>query len=223
VTKLKRHLFLRLQLRASVGSGERQASSTSDLNIEESVLAEGATKVVIQGQRIFRHKLMYLNYTTYDLRQDQDIVNPSSSRRDVMFLGVSSADGEEADDHRHIYGRVLGIFHVNAMVADVGSDTRHWQRFDLLWIRWFKPLGPEQQWSSKRLDVLAFPPVSEPDSFSFADPEDALRACHITPRFSKGISKPSRCDRSVCADNRNDWREYFVNRCVLVLSENMAR
>jgi hypothetical protein len=146
------------------------------------------------------------------MRQDQDIVNPSSDRRDVMFLRSPSANDREAHGHHFVYGRVLGIFHVNAILTNSGSH--HWQRFDFLWVRWFKPLDAESPWTSKRLDVLTFPPVGDPKSLSFVDPADVLRACHIIPRFLRGPAMPPRHGQSVCAQTSSDWRQYLVNRYV---------
>jgi hypothetical protein len=191
------------------GSGE----GSQGLDLSEATIAEGATKVVFQGQRIFRHKLLYLNYTTYDIRQDQDIVNPNSNRRDVMFLRASSLD-DRASDHHYVYGRVLGIFHANVLLAG-DQNLQHWERFDFLWVRWFKPLKAEQPWSSKRLDTLTFPPLNDLNSVTFVDPADALRACHIIPRFSSGLAKLSAANLSICAHNQADWKQYMVNRYVL--------
>ena len=33
-------------------------------------------KVIIHGDRIYRHKVLRINYTTYDLRREQDSLNP---------------------------------------------------------------------------------------------------------------------------------------------------
>lgn len=146
------------------------------------------------------------------MRQDQDIINPSSDRRDIMFLRAPSANDKPADNHHFVYGRVLGIFHVNAMLANSGSH--HWERFDFLWIRWFKPLDGESSWTSKRLDILTFPPVCDPHSLSFVDPADVIRACHIIPRFLRGPATPPKAGQSICAQTSNDWRQYLANRCV---------
>ena len=43
-------------------------------------------QVYIAGDRFYRHNLMRLNYTTYDIRRAQDIVNPSTSHCNIMLL-----------------------------------------------------------------------------------------------------------------------------------------
>lgn len=164
---------------------------------------------------MFRHKLLYLNFTTYDVRQDQDVVNPSTDRRDIMFVRAPSPGDKAAEDHRHIYGRVLGIYHANIMLSGSNENCDRWDRFDFLWVRWFRPIKAERTWTSKRLDVLTFPPLHEHDSLSFVDPGDILRACHITPRFSRGLAAPTE-GLSVCVQNSKDWNEYLVNRSVQI-------
>ncbi len=39
----------------------------------------------IVNNRIYRHKILRINYTTYDVRQDQDSINPHT-RSDIMVL-----------------------------------------------------------------------------------------------------------------------------------------
>lgn len=209
VSKLKRHLYLRFQRRRS-----QDLDSGGGSGANETPVSNEANTIVFQGQRIFRHKLLYLNYTTYDIRQDQDIVNPNSERRDVVFLRASAPTDKASDHHHHAYGRVLGIFHANVYLPGSEPSTQHWERFDFLWIRWFKPLQSERSWSAKRLDALTFPALSDPDSVTFVDPADVLRACHIIPRFSRGPAQMSQADLSICADNQNDWKQYMVNRYV---------
>ena len=67
--------------------------------MDETVVRDGASRVVIQGQRIFSHKLLYLNFTTYDVCQDQDVVSPSTDRCDIMFVRAPSPGDKAADDH----------------------------------------------------------------------------------------------------------------------------
>lgn len=173
----------------------------------------GANQILIQGQRIFEHKLLYINYTTYDIRQEQDIINPRTDRRDIMLIRAQHPN-EEPGGHRFLYGRVLGIFHANIMQTGAGYTSDRWNRFDFLWVRWFQTVQAETAWLSKRLDTLAFAPIKESKSFGFVDPNEVLRACHIIPRFSKGLAPQSHGVKSIYAQSHSDWAQYFVNRCV---------
>src|SRR5690606_15514015 len=42
--------------------------------------------VLFQPERIYAHSRFVKNFTTYDLRRGQDVINPKTSRRNVMCL-----------------------------------------------------------------------------------------------------------------------------------------
>jgi hypothetical protein len=52
---------------------------------------------------IYVHKALWVNFTTYDNRRDQDTINPHT-HSDIMML---SRD----ESHPYYYARVLGIYH----------------------------------------------------------------------------------------------------------------
>lgn len=70
--------------------------------------------VHILNDQIYDHKTMRVNYTTYDLQQDYDIVNP---RKHANILAVSPLfdhiSHTASDGHPFPYTRVLGIYHTN--------------------------------------------------------------------------------------------------------------
>ena len=68
----------------------------------------------IVDNRLYIHKTLRINYTSYNLRRQQDIINPAT-RSDVMLL--SCEDGE--DVHPFWYACVVKIFHV--FVRHLGS------------------------------------------------------------------------------------------------------
>ena len=65
---------------------------------------------------------MRVNYTTYDMRRDQDTINPRT-HADVMVLNPGD---EESEDERHPYwyARVCGIFHANVLYLGPGDGLR---------------------------------------------------------------------------------------------------
>lgn len=97
------------------------------------------------------------------------------------------ADNEDASDHPFLYARVLGIFHAN--VVYMGSQVVDYtaRPYEFLWVRWFDfdPKVSPGGWSSSAFDRLRFPPMAQPDSFSFLDPEDMVRSCH-SAKFPPG-------------------------------------
>jgi hypothetical protein len=130
-----------------------------------------------------------------------------------MFIASSSESGN-GSRHRYLYARVLGIFHANVMLTGPGSTSDRWERFDFLWVCWYRVAGHQPDWLSKRLDVVELAPASNPKSYAFVDPAEVLRACHIIPQFSKGPARPGQSGVSVCARDKGDWLQYFVNRSV---------
>jgi hypothetical protein len=115
-----------------------------------------------------------VNYTTYDLRRDQDSINPRT-HADIMV----AAHEDESDEvpHPYWYARVIGIFHVN--VGQRGSNIRP-KRMDFLWVRWFgHDLAHKGGWRARRLHRIGFVESQDPTAFSFLDPASVIWAVHV--------------------------------------------
>jgi hypothetical protein len=159
---------------------------------------------------MYQHHLLRVNYTTYDVRRSQDLINPSTLRRDIMML---ANDRDAENDHPFWFARVLGIYHVNAVYTDPGMLDYTSQRFDFLWVRWFQSHGKTSaRWQEHHLDTVSFPPMAHQDSFGFVDPEDVLRGCHIIPHFRHRRVHFDSVSLSRCANDGQDWNRYAVNR-----------
>lgn len=169
--------------------------------------------IVFKFNRLYFHNTMRINYTTYDIRRAQDTININSARRDIMVLSKSdNMDGaDDADDSPFIYARILGIFHVNAIQIGTATPDYTPQRFDLLWVRWFKKITTGS-WKKHKLECISFPPMANDCSFGFLDPNDVVRACHIVPAFSSGVRHPDSQGLSLCARDSADFCQYYVGR-----------
>ncbi|KAI0651093.1 hypothetical protein C8Q79DRAFT_996656 [Trametes meyenii] len=169
----------------------------------------------IQAERIYWHKLLCINYMTYDMRWDQDTINPHT-HPDIMLLARDSDHAQDA--HPFWYGRVIDIFH--AQVRYTGPEAtprmRTWQRMEFLWVRWLK-LDPDypsgfQEW---RLPRVCFVDASGSDrfTFGFVDPADVLGAAYLMPAFAYGTTS-ERLSSSRLArrplDNNEDYEYYYV-------------
>jgi hypothetical protein len=55
--------------------------------------------------------------------------------------------------------------------------------------------------------------MASDDAFGFLDPADLIRGCHIIPLFSQGQVHSDRTAHSFYAQDGEDWRQYYVNRC----------
>ncbi|KAL0572685.1 hypothetical protein V5O48_009275 [Marasmius crinis-equi] len=157
---------------------------------------EECAKVTIVSNRLYRHKTLDIDYTSYDMRQCHDSINVCT-HADVMVLGNDS----HPDPHPYWYTRIIGIFHV-----DVNYRKQTFS-FPFLWVRWF---GLDPQPSAKCLPLVGF--VDGPGVFGFLDPSYVLRAAHLIPAFvygrSDGILGPSIARQPVERDL--DWVRFYV-------------
>ncbi|KAH7917303.1 hypothetical protein BV22DRAFT_1135525 [Leucogyrophana mollusca] len=207
--KLQQHLLSRVADILSKENGPRNHLSADAAepvpNLEGSVF--------IKSDRMYRHSLMRINYTTYDVRRAQDVINPSTSHCNIMLLSNTTSSGS-ANHHAYLYARVLGIYHVNAVYIGPGMVDYRSHRIDFLWVRWYQCVNEASGWDSSSLDRLRFPPTAEEDAFGFVDPDDVLRGCHVVPQFSQGLRHLDGVGISPCAHDHTDYQYYFVNRYV---------
>jgi hypothetical protein len=173
---------------------------------------------------MYQHKLIRFNYTTYDIRRAQDVVNPRTSHCNVMVLANDDdeAGSDQPEWRKFWYCRVLGIFHVNAVYIGPGMTGYTPQRLDFLWVRWYQShcrgsdrSGSKSGWDTLKLHQLSFPPMSSDDAFGFLDPADVIRSCHLIPAFSQGRrykGQTQHAGLSKCASDSDDWMAYYVGR-----------
>lgn len=168
--------------------------------------------VLFKHDRMYRHKLIRINYTTYDVQRGQDVVNSSTSHCNIMVLADHFDDGPSTSNYKFKYARVLGVYHVNVVYVGHGMTDYQPRRMEFLWVRWYQDLGLSSGWDAKKLDSVHFPPIDDAGSFGFVDPSDVLRACHIIPSFTRGQVHCDGKGLSLCARDSSDWRKYYVDR-----------
>ena len=64
--------------------------------------------LVIQDGVLYQHSIMRVNFTTYDLQQDQDIIHIPYNKRDILVYNP-----QEQGPYPWAFARVLGIYHAN--------------------------------------------------------------------------------------------------------------
>ncbi|KAG1832562.1 hypothetical protein F4604DRAFT_1945993 [Suillus subluteus] len=188
--RLKDHILDR------VGTSE-PAEVTPHSNHERS-------SILFKRGRIYHHSLMRLNYTTYDVRRAQDVINPKMPHCNIMLLQHG-----HIEDGNYRYAKVLGIHHVNAVCTGNVYEAR---RMEFLFVRWYEPVQ-SHAWETHTLSRVRFLPLENPNAFGFVNPGDVLRACHIIPAFSQGQRNPN-VGISPLAGDKHDWKEYYVNSFV---------
>ncbi|THU93782.1 hypothetical protein K435DRAFT_669587 [Dendrothele bispora CBS 962.96] len=184
--KLKEHLYSRLS-----GKIEGEEISLSQRGL-----------IDLRHDRIYFHKVLRVNYTTYDMRRSQDSINPRT-HSDII---VRSSD----PDTPYWYARVLGIFH-----ADVKYGKQPYRQMDFLWVRWFVNDACQDKFDlrKRKLPRVHFIDALDDCAFGFVDPNNVIRAAHLIPAFHFGRTK-SYMGQSVLgrreSDGNEDWVKFYV-------------
>jgi len=182
---------------------------------ETQFTAAQRNSIAIINNRVYRHKVLRVNYTTYDLRRAQDSLNPRT-QANIMVLAY---EHEEENPHPYWYARIIGIFHVNVRYTSPGEHHTSIKRVDFLWVRWFaRDIRAPSGWAMKRLPRVGFYEAEDPSAFGFLDPDLVIHGVQLIPAFRFGrtsillgpsIARPE-------ADHDEDWDWYYVNMCVQV-------
>jgi hypothetical protein len=170
---------------------------------------EELDQVHFQHNAMYQHKTASFNYTTYDVRRDQDTINTGGTRCHVMISSYEDSNHDE-DCHPFWYARVLGIFHTNVYYRNASKP----RRFEFLTVRWF---GRDPEWLGGachlRLDRVGYVPAEDPEAFGFLNPSEVLRACHLIPAFAEGQTTELLGPSIARDDNiHGDWVNYYVMR-----------
>jgi hypothetical protein len=197
IPKLKDHLLSRL-----LGQ---------EFDGDESVYTDEDRHMVrIIGDRIYSAKVLRVNYTTYDIRRDQDSMNP---RTHCNVIVTSPETGPNA--HPYWYARVLGVFHAKVMHIGPEARNRSVQHMEFLWVRWFG-VEPGYRWGFKaaRLPKIGFVPDTDSSAFGFLDPSLVIRGCHLVPSFANGrtteLLHTSASTAARLPEETDDWANYYV-------------
>src|SRR5882762_9085247 len=100
-------------------------------------LHAGHESLLFKGDHMYRHHLARFNYTTYDIRRAQDVINPGTAHHNIMLLTNNTEDNGDTT-HPFLYACVLGIYHVNVIYTGGGSVDYIARKVEFLWVRWFE-------------------------------------------------------------------------------------
>jgi hypothetical protein len=177
--------------------------------VEHEFTEEERMTLTIDNNRLYRHQVLRINYTTYDNRRAQDTINPRT-RPDIMTLSGENEEGEHV--HPYWYARVLGVYHVHVLRTGKLSKSSQLQTMEFLHVRWFgHHIKHRSGWKTRHLHRVSFL-ASEP--CGFVDPAHVIRAAHLIPAFAfrgtKDLLGPSKIARREI-DGDEDWRFYYVS------------
>ena len=83
--------------------------------------------------KIYSVQTCHIYYTSYDLQQQCDNVNPHT-HPDIMLCSPINEEGAEL----YWYVRVLGIYHAHIWAENlVVPGARNVRHIDFLWVHWF--------------------------------------------------------------------------------------
>lgn len=219
--ELKKHLYPRIKemLRQEAPetasrSGVMGGPAANVLQTNE----QDRNSILFKNDSMYRHNIARFNFTTYDVRRAQDVINTNTSHNNIMLLANldDSSDGTN-DRHPFLYARVIGIYHTNVIYTGTGMLDYRPRRLEFLWVRWYQLLegaGTKQGWAANKLDQVRLTPINDDSAFGFVDPSDVLRGCHVVPAFSTGVLHIDGKGLSRCAKDLKDWRRYYVCRYV---------
>ena len=166
------------------------------------------------------HKLLQLNFMTYDVRCRTDIIRTGTTCCNIMLL-EDLMDSPVPTSHCFLYMQVLGVYLVNMIYTGPGMQDYKACHFEFLWVRWYEVVDPGSSgWNNHALDSVCFLPLCDDDSFGFVDPIDILQGCHLLPVFSMGKRNKAGIDVSWCAQDSKDYELYYVGRYVQQCCDN---
>jgi hypothetical protein len=207
--KLKQHLLPRILSILSEDTGQK-----SDPQALPDPSHCSLDSIIFKHDRIYKHNIARINYTSYDVRRSQDVINASSAHGNIMTLTDTHDDQDQDTIHPFSYARVLGIYHVNVVYVGPGMTDYQPRRLEFLWVRRYQRSQMIQAgWQAHKLDRVQFLPLADDGAFGFIDPSDVMRGCHIVPAFCRGKAHIDGKGLSHCAQDFSDWAAYYVNRC----------
>ncbi|PPQ73389.1 hypothetical protein CVT24_008509 [Panaeolus cyanescens] len=187
-------------------------------------------QVLFRNHTMFEHKTLQVNYTTYDMRREQDTLNPRTNPN-IMVL---SPDDQE---HPYWYAKIIGIYHVLVVHHSLQPEPK---LMHFPWVRWYG-MEPSKHykygWKAQKLPRIGFvddssatgntphsSDTSDSDSstnedlsspaFGFIDPANVIRAVHLIPAFhhghTKGLLGASDLARQP-EEEDSDWNFFYVN------------
>jgi hypothetical protein len=89
--------------------------------------------VIFKHDHMYKHKVMHVNYTSYDVRRGVDLISTGTAGgcNDVMVLAPETI---QLYGHPFWYAHVLGIYHVNVVYTGEGNTDFLPRQLEFLWV-----------------------------------------------------------------------------------------
>jgi hypothetical protein len=177
--------------------------ATDDCNYSDAERAQ----IIFRGERIYLHRNLRVNYTTYDVRRGQDSIN---TRNNPHIMTLVRKWDVSSDIHPFSYARVLGIFHVDFTFRPLDGTPATTQKMNVLWVQWYE-FDSHFKAGFKRRRLYRVRPVSSDNNhaYGFLDPADVIRGTHLIPAFAH--TKGSDLGVSAELPSTNSRGYFYVN------------
>ncbi|KIO11154.1 hypothetical protein M404DRAFT_127497, partial [Pisolithus tinctorius Marx 270] len=106
-------------------------SETPD-NKEQVFMQTQRNALLIIKSCLYQHKVLHVNYTTYDLCHTQDSINLCMHPH-IMVLSHES----DENPHPYWYAHVISIFHIEVQYDGPELSDCLLKCVDMLWVQWF--------------------------------------------------------------------------------------
>lgn len=160
------------------------------------------------NDKIYEHKTLRINFTTYDLQRDQDFIN-LSTKANIMIAGYDDDDDEHQNPYW--YAQVLGIYH-----ALISYSNQPVKLMEFIWVRWYGKVPDHMAgWKARHLHAIGFIPLDDNNGpqFGFIDPKIIIRSVHLIPAFYAGKTD-SLLEKSIIrkdSEENLDWKYFYIN------------
>ena len=158
----------------------------------------------------YRHKVMHVNYTTYNMRREQDSLNPRT-HANIMVLSKET----EPNAHPYWYACIISIYHTLIWHNSSPDPTL----IEFLLIRWYgldlnhaSCFGWKICWLLK-VGFVPDDPDAGSSAFGFIDPAQVIQGVHLILSFAEGLTGDLLKPSFACLEHEGDldWQCYYVN------------
>jgi len=169
-------------------------------------------QLIFVNNQIYGHKVIHINYMTYDLHRAQDLLNLRTHPDFMMF----SHDDNGDDPFSYWFGWIIRDFHTKVNYMGPNLELIQGEKFDFLFAWWY---GQDMigGWCSKHLHRISFVPGNDSSAFGFLDPQEVIQAVHLIPTFHyRKTSNSLPCSPTAQWEEEKDkdWEYYYVSMWV---------
>lgn len=102
-------------------------------HLRERLFPDGnnAEQLFIENDTLYEHPILNIKYTSYEVRQEKDIIHLGYNRTGVMVYTPVLGENE---NEPWSYANVLAVYHVTIRTASNPEP----QTLTLLWVRWMQ-------------------------------------------------------------------------------------